>query len=328
MRYRCEICGAIYEHNTQDGMCANIKCWGEQLVRCPDGSSEANADGTPVEVEEAAVGVVQGLCILLCDASRSMDTTAFVKNDLVKLRMVTRAVHRAIAELSQITNPDEAFICIIAFGAKAALVPDRAGNPFIMSVSDIKAQFGDDSLGDYLYESLANDKPGIDRQYTDITAALQLAREVYDSAVAGDLAAFGLTNTVRILKHKDIVTDDRRQISVPNVRVMLYSDGEHNPQKADVLANPFEPLNPSVLMTAFIGDESANESSRRGADQMRALANTCPVHGKKGYFLINSPERYAVLRMLFRMASGASGFCTECLMGFIKSLEDESTSYG
>ena len=73
-------------------------------------------------------------------------------------------------------------------------------------------------------------------------------------------------------------------------------------------------------MTAFIGDESTDEQLKQGAEQMKSLANKCPVHQQTGFFLINSVERYAVLRGLFRMASGASGFCPQCLResGFLR----------
>jgi hypothetical protein len=261
-----------------------------------------------------------------------MDKPAFPNHetdrDIIKLSMVSTAVHSAITELAQdkMTLPDKAFIGIIAFGARAALVPDQAGKPFIISVSEIQAQFGD-SLGDYLYRCFENDKPGIDRRYTDITAALQLARQIYDAAIAGDLSQFGASKEVKIMEHSDVVTFDKRQISVPNVRVMLYSDGEHNPdpEKSVVLTNPFASLDPSPLMTAFIGDEKASEETSHGADQLLELANICPEHREKGYFLINSPGRRAVLRRLFRMASGASGFCPQCLMGVIRGREEHKT---
>ena len=76
-------------------------------------------------------------------------------------------------------------------------------------------------------------------------------------------------------------------------------------------------------MTAFIGDESASEKTKRGAAEMRQIANICPADRVKGYFSISSAEEYAQLRMLFRMASGASGFCPECFKGYIESLREE-----
>lgn len=104
-------------------------------------------------------------------------------------------------------------------------------------------------------------------------------------------------------------THDNRQIAVPNARVMIYSDGAHNPGAGHYssLSNPFASLQPSPLMSAFIGDDSANDDTRKGADQMKDIANICPMHDQKGYFLINTPERYAVLRGLFRMVSGGVG---------------------
>ncbi len=159
------------------------------------------------------------------------------------------------------------------------------------------------------------------REYTNITVALRLARSMYDDAVAGNLSKFGAAGGVNIMKHRDITPPVGDQISAPNVRILLYSDGQHNPEKEDPLVNPFENVYPSPLMTAFLGDESKDTESRQGADQMKALANICVVHQKAGYFLINNPSKDAVLRNLFRMASGASGFCPSCLRGYIDSLE-------
>jgi hypothetical protein len=129
------------------------------------------------------------------------------------------------------------------------------------------------------------------------------------------------------MKHTDIVASDGSRPSVPNVRILLYSDGQHNPETEDPLVNPFEDLYPSPLMTAFLGDESKDTESRQGADQLMALANRCITHQMAGYFLINNPSKDAVLRNLFRMASGASGFCPQCLRGYISSLEGKEDEW-
>ena len=107
----------------------------------------------------------------------------------------------------------------------------------------------------------------------------------------------------------DVVTHDEKQITVANVRTLIYSDGAHNQGtlKND-FANGHDGTVDPTLMTTYFG-----RGDDGGAEQMMALSGTCPTHGLRNYFLINSPERYRSLRGLFRMASGASGFCPACL---------------
>jgi len=100
---------------------------------------------------------------------------------------------------------------------------------------------------------------------------------------------------------------------VPNIRILAYSDGQHNPADGSTLVNSFAKLSPSPLMTAFIGDPSSSDEAQQGAREMNELATTCPEHGIKGYFQIDGLAKHAQLRNLFRMASGASGFCPSCI---------------
>lgn len=219
--------------------------------------------------------IMQGLCLLVCDASSSMDKIAIPDTDITKLRMMTRIVDRVVSELASIVWPENAFIGIIAFGARAAFIPDKQGKPLLRSVSEMNAQFRD-NLGEYILECIQADKAGIDRRYVDITAALALARCVYDCAVSGDLGRFGIDRKCELDIH-DICTHDAKIVSVPNVRVMLYSSGEHNPSQPGMLLNLFSTSDISPLITVCIGDDLLGESSRRGADQMLELANICPA---------------------------------------------------
>lgn len=332
MKYRCPKCGKIFEEMTQDGMCDRADCLGEELVEYAEGS-EAGIQIHGEEREPAwatppvSVGVIEGLCLLVCDISFSMNDPAFADSELSKLRMVTRAVHRAVVELYRISMPAEAYVGIIAFGARAALVPDRSGRPFLLSVSEIQREFGSDGLNPYLFEQFNADAPRVDRQHTDFTGALDLSKKIYDGAIAGDLTAFGVSGEVKILKHMDIYDSFKNeQISVPNVRALLYSDGEYNPKFAGApLVNAFESVYPSPLMTAFIGNEAASAGAHEGADQMKALANMCVMHQKRGYFLINNAEKYTVLKNLFSMATRRSGFCPSCLAKQIKEFKQEES---
>jgi hypothetical protein len=299
MPWKCAIGPHIVQVKPHDGFCSVPEHFGEPLVEVAD-------QDTSLQPE-----IELGLCVLVCDASGSMEEPAFVDNPAAKLKIVAGAVDRAIADLVKITLSDTAYIAIVAFGGRADLVRDRSGKPFVKSVAEIIQEFPS-GLGEYLFEYFRTDAGNIDRGYTDITAALRLAREIYDGAMSGNLSRWGIEKPVGLLK-QDILTAEKGQISIPNLRALIYSDGAHNPSGGVPLTNPFESVYPSPLMTAFIGDESRDANTRAGADQMRALANKCSIHGTAGYFLINNMNRYAVLRGLFRMASGTSGFCPQCL---------------
>lgn len=310
----CGNCQSTFDAMTQDGCCDKIQCFGEPLMPVNGASAQANqsnSSSAPSPSSSSSGGLIEGLCVLVCDISGSMDQAAFANHPAEKLKLVTGAIHKAIAELESLAKADTAYIAIIAFGERAGLIKDSLGRPFVKSVSDIVDEFGEYAarLPEYLYSYFKDDKAKVGRGGTDITAALKLARSIYDGTLAGDLTSFGVGASPRLMEHSDIVTQHGNVITMPNIRVMIYSDGAHGGGR---LVNAFDGLSPSPLMTAFIGDDQ-DAGSRLGADQMRDLANDCPEHGQKGYFLINSPERHAVLRNLFRMASGASGFCPQCL---------------
>jgi len=314
MMYKCLNCGKTYTGLTQDGCCDQINCFGEPLVA--DG---AGGSGQLVVYN----GSIEGLCVLVCDISGSMDAAAFQNHPAEKLKLVTGAVHKAIAELEGLTKAETAYIAIVAFGARAGLVKDGNDRPFIKSVAEILTEYGEyaAALPSYLYSYFKQDLGGFGREHTDVTAGLSVARKIFDCALSGDMSSLGISASASLIEHSDILTQGGNQITMPNIRVMMYSDGAHNPPRNGPLINAFDGLSPSPLMTAFIGDEEASNDHRIGADQMRSLANECPEHGQKGYFLINSPERHAVLRSLFRMASGASGFCPQCLRLHVQSFE-------
>jgi hypothetical protein len=187
---------------------------------------------------------------------------------------------------------------------------DRHGRPFIKSVQEILEEYGQ-NLTKFLHDQYDNDRANIDHSGTNITAALKLARDITDAAIAGSLATYGVTHPVSLMA-QPVGVFQKPAITVPNVRAMIYSDGAHN---QGPLVNAFEGMQPaSVLMTAFIGDEEATAEARTGADQMKALANICPTHNQPGYFLINTLGRRAYLRQLYHMTTGASGFCPSCLI--------------
>jgi hypothetical protein len=182
----CRKCEKIYDEKTATGFCDNPDCLDEELVEYT-GQRRRNVEEGK-EGQYPKVGVMEGLCLLVCDASFSMSEQAFPGNDLSKLKMVTRAAHRAVVELFDVSKPDEAFIGIIAFGGRACLISDRKGKPFLLSVREIEREFGSDGLSPYLLDVFEKDVPGVDRKWTDITAGISLAREIYDGAIVGDLS--------------------------------------------------------------------------------------------------------------------------------------------
>jgi hypothetical protein len=202
-----------------------------------------------------------------------------------------------------------AYIALVGFAGNAALLKDRQGNQFFKTIADIQKEFPTSKeLTEFLKERLTDQS--LDPNYTDITQALAVGYDIYQGAMARDLSRYGIGGEWTLMEHHPVKPGGAKdeQLTVPNVRVLIYSDGEYNPPDGKPLANPFanEPL--SVLMTVYMGG-----GQDEGAKQMQSLACTCPTHSVNGYFLINNPERYQTLRYLFRMASGTTGFCATCL---------------
>jgi len=307
--YECPSCSRTYDTLPQDDLCeeCNIPL---RPVERKKLTKKEKLSGTSALVP--ASRLMRGLGMLGCDISYSMEEKAFpLEAELSKLELVTRAIQDAVSQMQNLEDLADAYLAIIAFGRNAQLITDRQGRPFVKSVQEILAEEGD-GLGDYLRELFMSDSLGVDRNATNITEALRLARQIMDQALSGSLQSFGVTHQIAL--DMQTVTRPKNQpaLPMPNIRVMFYSDGKHN---EGPLENAFATMQPaSVLMTAFIGDEKADTDARMGADQMKALANICPKHDRKGYFLINTLSRQAFLREVYHMATGASGFCSQCLI--------------
>lgn len=302
-KYRCtnpdhpDNATHLYDQMTHDGFCPDCE-YGTGLLEEVDVE-----EGKDVPVHSGQIG----LCILVCDGSGSMTDPAFPSNPAQKMHLVARAAASGIADLYQLGKPDDAYIGIIAFGKKASLLLSPDGKPFLKSIADIQRAFPTrEELGQFIYDALLSED-NVDYRYTNITDALSLAKEIEDSARNGDLEKYGFSGPFKLIE-QDICTTNNEILTIPNTRVLIYSDGLHNPSDGKPLHNPYEAEELSTLMTAYFG-----QGNEEGAEQMKSLACTCPVHGIKGYFLINNPERYATLKHLFRMASGISGFCPSCL---------------
>lgn len=292
-----------YDQMTQDGLCPDCE-YGDGILM----EAESGDSSTPSPSRDLGGGADIGLCILMCDASGSMSEEAFAGNPASRLSLVAQAAAAGISDLYEISRPETAFIALAAFATTPAFVQDAAGQPFVRSVAQIKSEFPTRrDLATFLMDRLSIGRT-VDGNYTDITAALRFARSIYEGALQGSLQQAGISGTFSLLKQSVSRKSGGSQILVDNLRVLVYSDGEHNPSDGNRLENPFANDDPSLLLSVFIGKDVDE-----GAEQMKSLACVCPIHELRGYFLINAPERYQTLRRLFRMASGASGFCPSCL---------------
>ncbi len=321
MSYKCSNCGQSYESSTQDGFCTQDDCYGIGILEEETQANISTEGGREVTAKEI------GLCIMACDASYSMTDTAFPNSPSSRMQLVSRAVSAGISDLYSgtdgkdggISKPEQAYIAIIGFGKTATLIKDKNGNPFVKSISEIKEEFPTrESLAEFLEKALTDDISQYDdemRYYTDISKALSLADEIRNDALNHDLSKYGINGDFSILHHDIVAKKTDTPQSIPNVRVLIYSDGSHNSADNTSLINSFDDKEDSPLMTVFFGSPDDPDSTiKQGADEMKSLSCLCPIHNLSGYFLISDSKRYAMLRGLFRMASGASGFCPSCLV--------------
>ena len=248
-----------------------------------------------------------GLSVLVMDASSSMLEPAFEGSPLSRLSLVAKTAAYGVFDLQHMQNNPNAFVTIIVFD-------DRVKNVFPdgpVSIASLIKRFDADvhKFALFLEEELGSMKQG-----TDINAALNEAYWVVSNFMENKLMSIydGQYSPVQqtILKFGTIDS-----VSIPNVRVLIYTDGMQYDARENrtLLPNPFSAhpitgLNHDVLIGAYFGQ--ANED---GAAQLSSLVSKCPVHDVRQFFLIDSPTRINSLQSLFRMASGASGFCPKCL---------------
>lgn len=302
-KYICSQCGKEYDTITADGFCTNqpdCEFGTGWLKEAGSGqkAGEESAGLTPMGFENEA-----GLCILMMDGSLSMGEPAFPDSDYPGTRYKLVAMNAAggLWSLRSMTHQDAAYLALCVFAGEPRLI-------LLESVEELfKKHDTPEALADTLQNMLEKETP--DARFTNINTAVQLAYDIKQAFIGGDLSAYGGPSGFKPVIHPVVRdgTGGEEFIDIPNVRVLIYTDGEHNVTSA--IKNPFAGDEQSVLITAFIGEKDA-----KGVGQMQNLACTCPKHAPAtGFFLIDTPERVQTLRGIFRMASGASGFCAACL---------------
>lgn len=274
-----------YPSMTVDGFCPQPECFGVGFL--------VEEQNTPIGISSGQAKEI-GLCVLLMDVSGSMKATAFPNNPAQKDVLVAGSASGGIFDLSPMTNKDDAYIIGVTFDHNTNVV-------FTNSVSNILGQYS--SASDFSKFIMSKFTYG----GTDINQVLNFAKQIYDDFLQkGDLSRYGGPTNVKPVK-QTILTKSGDTKIVPNIRVLIYTDGRDEVLEK-ITGNPFAQEEIDVLMGAFFG-----EGQEEGCTALKSIVSKCPIHGVDQFFLINDPNRIQTLRKLFRMASGASGFCPVCL---------------
>lgn len=277
-----------------------------KIKACDQHSEDTMPSISPIEdVPEDALG----LCVLLMDASGSM----FMPNNndydgLSKAQVVANAAAKGIMSLKRNSRAKRAYLAIYKFDHRVKLV-------CMKSVADIISEYETEAnLEQYLYAAMERDMGG----ETDINAALQTAYDLSYEFLNQEMKVFRQARDGKdypIVKTSISNNKTMKRVEVPNVRVFIYTDGmQYVDEVSDTLVNPFEgggglPGNPvDILLGAFIGT-----SQDAGCDELKEILSDCPEHDHEQFFLIESSKDTVELSGVFRMASGNSGFCKQCI---------------
>lgn len=276
---------------TADGFCPESECYGIGFL-----SESTTSQTGPGATPQMGTNVREvGLCILLMDASASMREQAFPDHPATKDRLIAGSAAAGIFELRQLSKLEDAYLVVVMFDTAQRVT-------LCCSFAELFAKFptaGD--FSEFLMKSFTYGS-------TDINSALRFGKDIYDSFMKrGDLTAYGGPKGVKPIMHT-IMTKDLDSRVVPNVRVLIYTDGEDT-ATGGISGNPFAMEGTDVLLGAYFG-----RGEEEGCLQLKKSLSKCPVHQVDQFFLINDAKRIQTLRKLFRMASGASGFCPTCLV--------------
>ena len=287
-----------YGNMTSDGFCLEEECYGvgfliEEHPIAPVTVSDPN-NAEPITISIPSAREI-GLCILVMDASGSMNYQAFPNSPALKKHLIAASAAGGIFDLNKTINIENAYVCGIMFDTETKLI-------FTHTVSDLLNRYAHPgNLADFL-----NGKLNEMRGRTDINKALKFAKEIYDEFMnKGDLSKYNGPSNLRPIMHTVFDKNNGKKI-VPNVRVFIYTDGEDTESKK--IINPFKMEAVDILMGCYFGP-----GEEQGCMALREIVSKCPKHDFEQFFLINDPRRIHTLRRIFRMASGASGFCPLCL---------------
>lgn len=293
--YYCTICKP-FEGVLKEEEVGNIAT-SPKPVEKPQPVAPVTVVSPPVEDQEV------GLCIIMMDASSSMTEIAFKDIPLTRMTLVANCAASGIFDLERMQNNPNAYVACFKFD-------DRVELMFIDTVSNIIGRHKNiQNFAAYLYKELFEFRQG-----TDINKALLQAHSFVSQFLKKQLDGFPVKKYTpmlqRIFKFNSV-----ESVSIPNVRVLLYTDGMQYVSKGSKVLNPnpfkqqlIEGLNHDILIGAYFG-----LSTDKGCNDLRNLVSNCPIHNIPQFFLFDNPANIGDLKYLFRMASGASGFCPRCL---------------
>jgi len=243
-----------------------------------------------------------GLCIMLLDCSGSMVNPAFPNSPLTKRQIIARSVAAGVFSLSGNLKKQYAYMLIIGFDFDTEILI-----PFL-SIDDIINKYHEQSN----FESALLEKMPQRKGYTDINKALALAYKFTQEFINSDISALGNYKP----SSQTVFDSELNTHLIPNVRVLLFTDGEQylgEDEDNSLHPSPFKNLTYNgkyfdLLMSAYYGS-----TGDEGYKQLKSLVSKCPRHENEDqFFLFDNPSKVANLKNLFRMASGASGFCPLC----------------
>jgi len=245
-----------------------------------------------------------GLCVLLMDASSSMTDPAFAGNPLTRMHLAASSAATGIFDLERMQNNPNAYVAAFKFD-------DRVERMFVEPVASLIDRFDGNvrKFAGYIYEELFKMQQG-----TDINKALDVAHSFIDKFLRKQSLDFGGKDYTPM---QQVIIKGRSaaSVTIPNVRVLIYTDGMQFDTRGEkqLRPNPFvrnvlPGLNHDIVIGAFFGQERDE-----GCRELKSLLSPCPIHEVPQFFLFDSPDKISYLKTLFRMASGASGFCPMCL---------------
>jgi hypothetical protein len=230
-----------------------------------------------------------------------MNEPAFPNHPMSKRDLVAKSVSAGISSLSGNPLKEFAYVLIIGFDHEIdVLLP-------YTSIEQIVKDYDAEALEKMLKEKMQQ-KNGA----TDINEALNVAFKFTQQFINSEISALGLYKP----RIQTVLDDNMISHQIPNVRVLLFTDGGHylGPDKTTLNPSPFRNLQYNgkvfdLLMSAYYGS-----STDKDYNKLKGLASKCPRHPETDqFFLFDDPKKVANLKGLFRMASGASGFCPTCL---------------
>jgi len=267
----------------------------EEYLKAKEMESKEMGPVPEMEGQEA------GLSILLMDVSDSMNQPAFKGAQITRLQMVAKSAAYGIFSLGDMSNNEYAFLHIYKF--------DHEVTPVIFSsIGYLCNKYGSaERLEQFLYEELSK-RNG----QTDINTALSIAYEEAKQFASGSFKILGNY----VVKESSAPMEDGSVGYIKNIGVLLYTDGMHyvSGRENEKIKNPFldsGELGHDVLIGAFIGNPDTQDCK----DLVNVLS-TCVKkgHDEKQFFLIDGIDKMSSFKRLFRMASGASGYCPKCMV--------------